>query len=104
MTAITTTHIWLDERGVAWIDKTNIKVIEVAMEKRATGMSPEEMEFQHYGNLSLGQIHAALAYYHDHESDFDAEIERQAKDYETRRLQNLDSPGRKRLRSLGKLP
>lgn len=104
MNAVTATHLWLDDRGVAWIDDTNVKVIEVAMEKRATGMSPEEMEFQHYGNLSLAQIHAALAYYHDHEAEFDAEIERQAKEYESLRLQSLDSPGRKRLRTLGKLP
>ena len=104
MTAVTMSHIWLDDRGVAWVDDTNVKVIEVAMEKRATGMSPEEMEFQHYGNLSLAQIHAALAYYHDHEAEFDAKIECQAKEYKSLRVKNLDSPGRRRLRTLGKLP
>src|SRR3989442_15289831 len=102
MAPVTTSHIWLDARGVAWIDDTNVKVIEVAMEKRATGMTPEEMEFQHYGNLSLSQIHAALAYYHDHEAEFDAEIQRQARDYDARRAQTLESPGRKRLRAHGK--
>lgn len=104
MAPVTVSHIWLDDSGVAWIDDANVKVIEVAMERRATGMSPEEMEFQHYGNLSLSQIHAALAYYYDHQPEFDAEIERQARDYDTLRAQSLDSPGRKRLRALGKLP
>ena len=101
MTAVTVSHIWLDEKGVAWIDDTNVKVIEVAMERRATGMSPDEMVFQHYDNLSLSQIHAALAYYYDHQAEFDAEIERQAREYEALRARSLDSPGRQRLRALG---
>jgi uncharacterized protein (DUF433 family) len=104
MSPVTVSHIWLDDRGVAWIDDTNVKVIEVAMEKRATGMSPEEMEFQHYGNLSLSQIHAALMFYYDHQAELDAEIERQSREYEALRAQALDSPGRQRLRAQGKLP
>ena len=104
MPPVITSHITIDERGVAWIDDTNVKVIEVAMEKRATGASPEEMEFQHQGVLSLAQIHAALAYYFDHEAEMTAEIERQAHEYEARRAQSLGSPGRERLRSMGKLP
>jgi uncharacterized protein (DUF433 family) len=97
-------HVWIDERGVAWIDDTKIKVIEVAAEMRATGLSPEEMEFQHYGQLSLGQIHSALAYYYDHQEVLDAEIDSQRHEYEALRRQSLDSPGRQRLRSQGKLP
>jgi uncharacterized protein (DUF433 family) len=104
MASVTTTHIWLDDRGVAWIDDSNIKVIEVAMDKRAHGSTAEEMEFQHYGNLSLAQIHAALAYYYDHQKEIDEEIERQAQEYENLRAQALDSPGRKRLRDKGQLP
>src|SRR5262249_27618672 len=104
MTAVTVSHIWLDDRGVAWIDDTNVKVIEVAMEKRAPGRTPEEIGTQHYRNLWVSQIHAALAYYYDHQKEFDAEIDRQARDYESRRARSLDSPGRKRLRALGKLP
>lgn len=57
-------HIRLDARGVAWIDDTNTKVVEVALDHLAHGWSPEEIHFQHT-HLSLGQIHAALAYYHD---------------------------------------
>jgi uncharacterized protein (DUF433 family) len=68
------THIWLDENRVAWIDDTNIKVIEVAIDKIAHGSSPEEIHFQ-YPHLSLAQVHAALAYYYDHQSELDAEIE-----------------------------
>lgn len=104
MSPVLTTHIWLDDKGVAWIDDTNIKVIEIASEKRATGLSPEEMEHQHQGQISLGQIHAALGYYYDHQAEFDAEIDKQLQDYETLRRQSLDSPGRQRLKAQGKLP
>jgi uncharacterized protein (DUF433 family) len=75
MQAVTTTHILLDENGVAWIDDTNVKVIEVVLDKMAHGSSPEEMAFQ-YPHLSLSQIHAALAYYYDHQPELDADIER----------------------------
>src|SRR5437870_3438711 len=59
---------------------------------------------QHYGTLSVAQIYAALAYYYDHQAEFDAEIERQAGEYEALRSGSLDSPGRQRLRAQGKLP
>ena len=104
MTPVTVSHIWLDDRGVAWIDETNVKVIEVAMEWRSSGISPEEMEYQHYGSPSLVQIFAALAYYLDHKAEFDAEIERQAKEYEELWAKNLDSPLHRKLRAMGKIP
>jgi Protein of unknown function (DUF433) len=67
-----TAHIRLDERGVVWVDYTNVKVIEVVLDKLAYGWSPEEIHFQH-PHLSMAQIHAALSYYYDHQSAFDAE-------------------------------
>ena len=35
MTTATATHVLVDERGVAWIDDTNVKVIELVLEKLA---------------------------------------------------------------------
>jgi uncharacterized protein (DUF433 family) len=58
MPTTTTAHIHLDERGVAWIDDTNVKVVEVVLDTRAYGWSPEDIHAQHSG-LSLAQIHAA---------------------------------------------
>src|SRR5436309_11952706 len=98
MTAPINTHIWLDERGVASIDDTNIKVIEVAEEKRAYCESPEEIAYQHRGTLSLAQVYAALAYYFDHQAEFDAEMDRTLREFEQLRAASLDSPGRQRLR------
>jgi uncharacterized protein (DUF433 family) len=89
---------------VAWIDDTNVKVIEVAAEWRYTGASPEEMVYQHYGIPDLAQVFAALTYYMDHQAEFDAEMDRQAVEYERLRKESVDSPVRRRLRAMGKLP
>jgi uncharacterized protein (DUF433 family) len=98
-----TAHIYLDERGRGWIDDTNVKVIEVVLDKLGYGWSPEEMhaEFPH---LSLAQIHAALSYYYDHKAEYDAEIERQRLEAEALWRASQDSPGRQKLRALGKIP
>jgi uncharacterized protein (DUF433 family) len=98
-----TTHIWLDDRGVAWIDNANTKVLEVALDRVAHGWSPEEIHFQH-PHLSLAQIHAALGYYYDHQAEMDAQMERGARKSKALRAEAGESPLRKRLRELGKLP
>jgi uncharacterized protein (DUF433 family) len=103
MSKTPTAHIHLDGRGVAWIDETNIKVIEVVLDKLAHGWSPEEIHFQH-PDLSLAQIHAALSYYYDHQQAFDAAIEGQLRWVEAMMAQAGESPVRRRLRALGKLP
>jgi uncharacterized protein (DUF433 family) len=95
-------HIWLDDRGVAWVDDTNTKVIEIALDMIAHGWSPEEIHFQHE-HLSLGQIHAALAYYYDHQPELDAEIGRSFSQAERLRTEAGESPLRKRLREQGSL-
>jgi uncharacterized protein (DUF433 family) len=97
-------HIWLDDRGVAWVDDTNVKVVEIALDHLADGLTPEEIRREHHDGFTLGQIHAALAYYYDHQAEFDAEIARQVAHYEAERAKTMDSPGRQRLRQLGKIP
>ena len=102
MPVSTTAHIRLNDRGEAWIDDTNIKVIEVALDMIAHGWSPEEIHFQH-PHLSLAQIHAALGYYYDHQAEMDVHIKRSAQEVEKLRTQTGESPIRKRLREMGKL-
>jgi len=97
----TATHIWLDDRGVAWIDQTNVKVIEVVLDKLAHGSSPEEMHFQ-YPHLSLSQIYAALGYYHDHQKEMDAQIDRGAREYQQLKAQAAETPLAKRINELRK--
>ena len=79
MSTVATTHINVDEAGVAWIDDTKVKVIEVVLDRTAYDSSPEEIHFQ-YPHLSMGQIHAALAYYFDHKAELDEEIQRRWKE------------------------
>ena len=46
MAAVVSTLIELDERGIAWITGTKVKVIEVATDKLSHSSSPEEMLLQ----------------------------------------------------------
>jgi uncharacterized protein (DUF433 family) len=96
-------HIRLDERGVAWIDETRVKVIEVATDWLANRLSAEEMHLQ-YPHLSVAQIHAALAYYHDHQEAFDKVIAESLERAGKLAGESADSPGRRKLRAMGLIP
>jgi len=74
-------HIVFDEKGTPMIQGTSLKVIELVVEKLAYGWSPEELYFQH-PYLTLGQIHATLAYYWDHADELDKEIAERLKKIE----------------------
>jgi uncharacterized protein (DUF433 family) len=74
--ANTVPHIRLDEQGRPWVDDTNVKVIEVVLDHLAYGWNAETIQENH-PNLSLAQVYAALAWYYDHQTEVDAEIERQ---------------------------
>ena len=93
------THIRLDENGVAWIDDTNIKVIEIAVDQLAHRASAEEMHEQ-YPHLSLSQIYAALAYYHDHKPAFDAQIAEDLREIEAMREAAGEPPKADQLRAM----
>jgi uncharacterized protein (DUF433 family) len=101
MTAVISTLIDLDDTGIAWILGTRIKVIEVAVDKLAHGSSPEEIHFQ-YPHLSLAQVHAALAYYYEHQSELDAEIQRRWQLVNDMAASENESPLKRRLRELSR--
>ena len=50
-----------------------IKVAHIALWHERARLSPAEIVAQHPG-LTLGDVHAALAYYHDHRDEIDADI------------------------------
>lgn len=101
----TMTHIRLDEHGKAWIDETKIKVLEVVLDSIGQGLSPQQIFEEHYHTLSMAQIHAALAYYYDHQAELDKEIEQQLQQIKSwRQAQGTDTPVHKKLRAAGKLP
>src|SRR3954462_13874327 len=92
-------HIVLDEQGAAWVDDTNVKVIEIALDHLAYGWSADAMHEQ-FPHLSLAQIHAALAFFYDHQEEFEQEIRRQEETIARDRSQAGDSPAQRRLKQL----
>jgi uncharacterized protein (DUF433 family) len=67
-------YVVLGKDGFAIIEGTTTKVIELVEEKNTFGISPEELHLWH-PYLSLSQIHAAFAYYWDHQEELDRQIE-----------------------------
>ncbi|MBI4605046.1 MAG: DUF433 domain-containing protein [Planctomycetes bacterium] len=103
MAATETAHIHLDDAGRAWIDDTNVKVIEVVLDKIAYGWEAEKIHDEH-PHLSLAQVHAALSYYYDHKAEMDREIEAQLRRVEETSARAGTPAFLTRLRASGKLP
>ena len=94
-------HIRCDGDGVAWVDDTNVKVVEVVLSKQAYELTPEELH-DRYPHLSLAQIYAALAYYYDHQPELDTEIARRAALAQSLRERTEDKTLQERLREAKK--
>jgi len=56
---------------------------------------------ENYPHLSLAQIHAALAHYHDHQEAFDQQIAAEVAEARRLREASMDSPLRQKLRAQG---
>lgn len=88
MPATTYPHIELSPEGVALVSGTRIKVVELVLERLAHHQDADEIHRQH-PHLTLGQIHSALAYYHDHREEMDRELQRRLR-REKELLRNVD--------------
>lgn len=73
MPAVSIEHIEIDARGNAKIIGSRIKVIHLVMGQMANGWDANELHRQ-YPHLKISEIHAALAYYHDHKAELDEQI------------------------------
>ncbi len=73
MVAAPINHLSIDERGIAYIGGTRIKVRHISVERNVWKKTPEAIQ-EDFPQLTLGQIYAALAYYCDHQEQIDAEI------------------------------
>jgi len=93
-------HVILNEKEVPIIAGTNMKVIELVLEKTAYGWSAEELQFQH-PYLTLGQIHSALAYYWDHKDELDRDIEQRLEFVNKLQGKEKNSPLVSRLKAKG---
>jgi uncharacterized protein (DUF433 family) len=83
-------HISVDDRGIAVISGTTMKVVELVTAQKAYGWSPEEIHFQH-PYLTMSQIHSALAYYWDYQTEIDTDIQRRFEHVESLRHQSQKS-------------
>ena len=93
-------HIILNEAKIPLIADTTMKVIELVLDYKAYGWSPEELHFQH-PYLTLGQIYSALAYYWDHQEELDQDIERRLDMIEQVRQVQKPTPLEVRLKAKG---
>ena len=65
----------VDGKGVAYIEGTATKVIEVVQAKQAHGWTPEQVQSE-LPHLTLAQVYAALAYYHANRDELDEQIQK----------------------------
>jgi uncharacterized protein (DUF433 family) len=91
MTAVTISHIVLDDRGRAFVEGTRTRVAMIVMDK-INGLSPEQIHAS-YPYLSISRIYAALAYYYDHQAELDAEIARESREITALRDQAIATAG-----------
>jgi uncharacterized protein (DUF433 family) len=86
--------------GVPVIEGTRMKVRHIAAEHIHWLWEAPQIQRQH-PDLSLAQIHSALAYYYDHKDEIDATLQRDEKLADELRDESESSPVREKLRSLG---
>ena len=67
-------HLLRDSKGVLWIDDSGYRVIDIATGHLAHGWSAHALQENH-PDLTLAQIHAALAWFYDHEEEMRREID-----------------------------
>lgn len=66
-------HISMDASGVAWVTRKNVKVLEIVQDHLAYGWSADAIHEQH-PNLSLAEVHSALAFYYDHPAEIEIQL------------------------------
>ena len=101
MPAVAWPFICVENDGMAYIEGTQTKVIEVALDRIAHHWDADEIRRQHT-YLSLAQIHSALAYYHDHQEECDRIIEERRKSAEHIRVATENAELQDRLRKLSR--
>lgn len=70
---VTYAHIAIGKDGVPRVEGTPTKVVEIALDMLAHGWDAEMIQREH-PDLTLGQVHSALAYYFDHQDVLDRDI------------------------------
>lgn len=99
-TELTYPHIVKEPGKPARLERhARTRVAMIVLDYQGRGWSAEEIVRQ-YSYLTLAEVHAALAYYHDHREEIDREIEGECAEVERLRRTIPESPLLKRLRAL----
>jgi len=101
---ITYPHIEKIEGGSPRLKRIpRIRVAQIVIDYRNHGWSADEICI-HYPHLKLAEVHSAMAYYFDHQSEIDGEIEEEQRLIEEARKSAKPIPVELRLRAQGLLP
>jgi uncharacterized protein (DUF433 family) len=101
MSSVAYAHLEINDQGVPVLLGTTTKVVEIALDHLAHHWDADEIRRQH-PHLSLGQIHSALAYYFDHQDEFDFQIRDQLDAVDRLRQSSGPSPVIAKARRLGR--
>jgi uncharacterized protein (DUF433 family) len=102
-TAIAYPHIVKSNGAAACLEShPRTRVAMIVMDYLARGLGPEDL-VRHYPYLKLAEVHAAMAYYHDHQAEIDAEIQAELDQLETEPNPNLRSPVWLKLKAAGRI-
>ena len=102
MASISTEHLDIDPNGTARIAGKRTKVIDIVMDRMFQGWQAEEIH-ENYPDLTLAEIHAAFAYYYDHQAQLDEQIAEYIKISEEQRAASGDSEFVRRMKAAGRL-
>ena len=106
MSEVVYPHIELRaEDGVLILSGTRVKVVQIVRDHLAYRWDADQIQRQYpHLNLTLGQIHSALAYYYDHKEEMDRYIEETDRLVEEMRAAQGESPLVRKLREQGRIP
>jgi hypothetical protein len=76
------------------------RVAMIVMDYLGRGLGPEDI-VRHYPYLTLAEVHAAMAYYHDHRPEIDAEIQAELQQLADSPDVNSNSPIWQKLKANG---
>lgn len=100
-TIITYPHIVKESGSPARLENhPRTRVAMVVMDYLGRGLGPEDI-VRHYPYLTLAEVHAAMAYYHDHCDEIDAEIQAELDQLKSSAELTLSSPIWQKLKAKG---
>jgi uncharacterized protein (DUF433 family) len=96
MTTAMDGHVRIDEDGVARVGPTHLRVSHLVMQWRADGESWGAVQ-EAWPSVPPADLHAGLAYYHDHRDEIEREISEYVEFSDKMQAEQLSRPSVQRL-------